>query len=521
MQGLLTYVNTHEEIVWTLVQANDTTVYTLASGQPVDESLENVAAGSTISLVCTPSTTEFNTCIATSTARITLSAAPVRSTGIRIRMLVLNMRLTGGCNYGGLSSNEVTNLFLRQGGHADQMNACSYGSMQFDRSGFRVLNTPVPCLNSIRYQCDWSVILEQSLASARQLIGSDAMAFYTHTAIVLPKIDPYPCRWAGLALIPSTITFYQPAGYGVYRTATVMQEIIHNYQLIHGWRNGKEYDDYSTCRNMQPGQFITFVLPATYTAASRNMLKIQPNWMGFYYRRNVYLALRQRGGGDKLLAAEFTNKINIHDVEKNIDNSFTAGGDPRISFNRAVGANGATVLDEFRLVVHTGGFTTGGTKMVVKVCRFLLSSSECVDTIPVTGKARPALRVVSVLTANGTLASDDPTKTPAITKLRRLPDSGPHLALIGRLPVLIEQPAVVLANRAHPAALQRLVVVHKLQAAATSQGARVAVAPYLARHHHHGRPTQALQEHLRAPALCYPTPPHTPPAPELRPPCRY
>ncbi|PNH05056.1 hypothetical protein TSOC_008716 [Tetrabaena socialis] len=152
----------------------DDAVYTLASGQPIDESLEFIAAGNTISLVCTPSTTESNTCSSVSTARITAASAPERSTEIRIRLLVLNMRFTGSCNYGGLSSNEITDLFLGQGGHADQMNVCSYGSMQFDRNGFRVLDTPVPCQNSIQIQCDDNAILAQARSSAQQQIGSGA-----------------------------------------------------------------------------------------------------------------------------------------------------------------------------------------------------------------------------------------------------------------------------------------------------------------------------------------------------------
>ncbi|PNH10070.1 hypothetical protein TSOC_003228, partial [Tetrabaena socialis] len=131
--------------------------------------------------------------------------------------------------------------------------------------------------------------------------------------------------------------------------------------------------------NMLSGKFSTFELPATYATASGNMLKIQPDWMGANYSRNVYLALRQRGGGDTNLLDEFVNKINIHDVEKNIDNSFTAMGDPRINFNIAVAANDVTVLDNCRLVVLTGGFSNGGGKIVVKVCRFSSSSSECVE----------------------------------------------------------------------------------------------------------------------------------------------
>jgi hypothetical protein len=93
---------------------------------------------------------------------------------------------------------------------------------------------------------------------------------------------------------------------GIFQKGTVMQELLHNFGLWHGWRDGIEYNDFSTCMGMGDGcpsapelwrlgwgvplpqlnsstfpvgVFRTFTLPATYLGSDGIMIKIQPNWL--------------------------------------------------------------------------------------------------------------------------------------------------------------------------------------------------------------------------------------------------
>ncbi len=99
---------------------------------------------------------------------------------------------------------------------------------------------------------------------------------------------------------------------GIFRKGTVMQEAVHNLNIYHGWKDGREYRDYSTsmgygesCPSAPelwrlgwatlldqlnttsfPDQtFRTYTLPATCLGPNKNMIKIQPNWLGSSYTR--------------------------------------------------------------------------------------------------------------------------------------------------------------------------------------------------------------------------------------------
>ncbi|GLI65841.1 hypothetical protein VaNZ11_009471, partial [Volvox africanus] len=51
--------------------------------------------------------------------------------------------------------------------------------------------------------------------------------------------------------------------------------------------------------------YTNFTLPATYLGPEGVMIKIQPDWLGRDYTKNLYLALRVRAAGDRDLLEEF------------------------------------------------------------------------------------------------------------------------------------------------------------------------------------------------------------------------
>jgi hypothetical protein len=106
---------------------------------------------------------------------------------------------------------------------------------------------------------------------------------------------------------------------GIFEKGTVMQGILHNFGLWNAWKDGIEYNDFSTCMGMGDGcpsapelwrlgwatplallnsatlplgQFFSFVLPATYLGPTGVMIKIQPNWLGMFYTKCVRACIR-------------------------------------------------------------------------------------------------------------------------------------------------------------------------------------------------------------------------------------
>jgi hypothetical protein len=91
-----------------------------------------------------------------------------------------------------------------------------------------------------------------------------------------------------------------------------MQELLHNFGLWHGWRNGVEYGDYSSAMgtgescpsapelrrlgwatplaqlnsdNFPPNVYVYFTVPATFLGSQGAMIRIQPDWLGNAYIR--------------------------------------------------------------------------------------------------------------------------------------------------------------------------------------------------------------------------------------------
>ncbi|EFJ47468.1 hypothetical protein VOLCADRAFT_91814 [Volvox carteri f. nagariensis] len=193
---------------------------------------------------------------------------------------------------------------------------------------------------------------------------------------------------------------------GVYDKGTVMQALLNNAGLYPAWRDGLAYNDLSTAMGfgrscpsapellrldwasplalLNSARFASrvyrsYTLPATYLGPTGVMIKIQPDWLGSAYTKNIYLALRVKAAGDSDLAAEFNGKLNVHEADKDVDNDVMRIGDPRISFVRAVDPGSSVLLFNYRLHILTGDLVQGNT-MVIKICRFFSAGpNECVE----------------------------------------------------------------------------------------------------------------------------------------------
>ncbi|EFJ49885.1 metalloproteinase, extracellular matrix glycoprotein VMP42 [Volvox carteri f. nagariensis] len=403
IEGKLVYKDAHVRKIWSLVTMSTGVVYTLPS-QPIDASLGSaIPAGSTVSLNCIAAASQPTNCTATTAARITTSAAPVPTTDLKIKLLVMVLSLTGTCTKTGATVTSVQTAYTSPTGYANFLRNCSYGKVVYDT--VTVVATPVACSSTILNNCNEDAMATAAKASVTAQRGASFLNSFTHFSYVLPNGMVNTCGWVGLAELPGTQTWYTPDQDGIFDKGTVMQENIHNLNIYHGWKAGVEYNDYSTSmgmgqscpsapelwrlgwatvldllnsNNFPANAFKTYTLPATSASSMGNMIKLQTDWMPSY-TKNVYLALRTIGGGDQDLKAEFDRKVNIHELNKDIDNNFMARGDPRVTIIGTVAASSSMDLPAYKLFIRTGVLLESGTKIVVKVCRYTASSSACQD----------------------------------------------------------------------------------------------------------------------------------------------
>ncbi|GIL50960.1 hypothetical protein Vafri_7033 [Volvox africanus] len=191
-----------------------------------------------------------------------------------------------------------------------------------------------------------------------------------------------------------------------------MQELLHTFGLYHGWKDGSEYEDLSTSMgsgNSCPsapelwrlgwatplaqlnsttfpaGVYTNFTLPATYLGPKGIMIKIQPNWLTNTYKKNLYLALRVGRAGDRDLVDVYNEKISIHEVNKDIDNSFVAAGDPIVNLRWVINPLSSVTLFNYNLHILTGPLVSGSTAMIIKLCRFTTGPNDCFDQLESSG----------------------------------------------------------------------------------------------------------------------------------------
>ncbi|GIL61683.1 hypothetical protein Vafri_15984 [Volvox africanus] len=215
-----------------------------------------------------------------------------------------------------------------------------------------------------------------------------------------------------------------------------MQEILHNFGLFHGWKDGVEYNDYSTAMgrgNSCPSApelwrlgwatplvqlnstsfpmatYKNFTLPATYLGPGGVMIKIQPDWLGELYTKNMYLALRVKMAGDRDLNEELNGKLSIHEINKSMDNRFLVDGDPKISFIAALDPGSSVPYFNYKLHLLVGAFDSKNSTIIVTLCRFVTGLNECTaNTLKIT--------VATLASPSPSAAKSSPSTTSTSTK---------------------------------------------------------------------------------------------------------
>ncbi|GIL50961.1 hypothetical protein Vafri_7033, partial [Volvox africanus] len=300
------------------------------------------------------------------------------------------------------------NAFLAPNGYADFFSNCSYGQLLIDRQALTVVSVSVPCSTTVM-DCDPDSIAD---AAKRGLRDGIQLSTFQRFVYVLPKNMAVTCGWVGLADVPGTQAWYTLEGDGIFSKGTVMQELLHTFGLYHGWKDGSEYEDLSTSMgsgNSCPsapelwrlgwatplaqlnsttfpaGVYTNFTLPATYLGPKGIMIKIQPNWLTNTYKKNLYLALRVGRAGDRDLVDVYNEKISIHEVNKDIDNSFVAAGDPIVNLRWVINPLSSVTLFNYNLHILTGPLVSGSTAMIIKLCRFTTGPNDCFDQLESSG----------------------------------------------------------------------------------------------------------------------------------------
>ncbi|GIL81582.1 hypothetical protein Vretimale_729 [Volvox reticuliferus] len=383
IQGKLQYRPTKPVGKWMLTSVNGSSIsYTLPS-QPVDAiSGQQISPGRGISLTCFLPNASTTRCSNITDVQTYQAALPAPNTNVTSRVLVMVVSLSNSseCNIrGGANVTKVKDAFLLPNGYADFFGNCSYGKMVLDRQALTVVSTVVPCTAAIA-QCNEDAIAAAAklqVASTGVQIGS-----YTHFLYVIPDGLVMTCGWVGLGELPGTQSWFSPDSMGIFSKGTVMQEILHNFGLFHGYKDGMEYEDYSTAMGFGDScpsapelwrlgwatplvqlnsssfplaTYNTFTLPATFLGPTGVMIKIQPDWLDTFYRKNLYLALRVKAAGDRDLLEQFNGKLNIHELDSTIDNSFSAAGNPTVSIIGTLAPGSSVAYFNYKLQLLVGG----------------------------------------------------------------------------------------------------------------------------------------------------------------------
>ncbi|GIL54728.1 hypothetical protein Vafri_10439 [Volvox africanus] len=407
IKGRLQYRTTKPAGKWVLAAVTNDVKYLLPK-QPVDVTNgQLIPAGRFISLTCFLPNATATACSNITDAMVTQAAAPVPASNITLSVLVMVVSVTASAqceNRAGANVTQVQNAFLGPNGYADFFGNCSYGRMVFDRQKLTVVPVAVNCSLAIA-TCNEDAI---SVAAKQQLPANIQIGSYSQFVFVLPNNMAVTCGWVGLAELPGMHSWFTPDSLGIFSKGTVMQELLHNFGLYHSWKDGVEYDDFSTAMgsgdscpsapelwrlgwatplaqlnssSFARDTFKTFALPATYLGYKDKgvMIKIQPDWLDPLYTKNLYLALRMKAAGDRDLLDQFAGKLNMHEISRDIDNSFVAPGDPRESLLGTLIPSSSVTFFNYKLHILTGDLDTSTNSMSVTICRFLIGPNDCVD----------------------------------------------------------------------------------------------------------------------------------------------
>ncbi|GLI71190.1 hypothetical protein VaNZ11_016304 [Volvox africanus] len=405
LQGQLQYRTTRPTGSW-MLSFNISVIYKLPR-QPVDsDSGLPIPAGSGVLLNCVLDSS--TTCSDISGERIT-SAAPVSATNVTLPLLVMviTINASDSCEgKPGASVSDVENAFLSSGGYADFMKQCSYGKMTIDRDALTVVPIVIPCARVIM-SCNEDAIATAARRRLPKALSSQAANF--RLAYVLPAALAPSCGWVGIAELPGTQSWFSAESLGIFSKGTVMQQLLVNFGIYPSYKDGVLYDDYSTAMGsgdscpsapelwrlgwatplalLSATRFASrvyrlFTLPATYLGPTGVLIKIQPDWLGTTYTKNLYLGLRIKAGGDTDLLEEFNRKVSLHEAAKDIDNDFSASGDAQVSLTGLVAPGSSITLFNYRLHIMTGALVNNGTAVTIRICRFFVGPTECVESAP-------------------------------------------------------------------------------------------------------------------------------------------
>ncbi|GIL49123.1 hypothetical protein Vafri_5600 [Volvox africanus] len=418
MRGKLQYRTTWPNGTWLLTSINGTSSSYTLPYQPIDvTSGSKLAPGQYVSLTCflpNDTTTKCSNITNAKKDRALAAVPPSTNVTLRVLVMVVSLNKSRDCNRrGGANVTEVQNAFLEPNGHMDMLGNCSYGRMIFDRQHFKVVSTNIPCSAEITTICNLDYVANQAKG---RLPDDIQIGSYSHLLYVLPDGLDGACLSGGIADFPGTQSWYSLAGdgVGIFSKGTVMQEILHNFGIYHGYGlRDVEYGDFSTAMgrgNSCPSApellrlgwamplaqlnsstfpmatYMNFKLPATYLGPDGAMIKIQPDWLGINnYTKNLYLALRVKAAGDRDLLEKFNEKVNIHELNSVIDNSFTSEADPKSNFITAQPSNGpvnTSYFLQYKLHLLIGAYDSKTSTIMVTICRFVNGPKECAfDTL--------------------------------------------------------------------------------------------------------------------------------------------
>ncbi|GIL54173.1 hypothetical protein Vafri_9762 [Volvox africanus] len=338
---------------------------------------------------------------------------PLPGSTLLLRIMVLSLSAssyTCPSVSAGTSVTAVKNAFLGRDGYADFFSNCSYGQMQIDRVALKVVSTVVPCSEEIM-QCDVDAIAAAALQQLPLESQQNTMASSRHDLFVMPDSLKSICGWNSLSeLSPGTQSWYSPSGKnGIFKQGTVMKMLLVNVALFTARRAGlSRYDDSSTAMGsgdscpsapelrrlgwatpmaqLNSSSFAAqvyqnFTLPATYLGPTGVMIMIQPDWLVTVpYSKNLYLALRVKAAGDRLLLDDFNGKLSLHELNAEIDNLLLPYKDPMTNLINVIGPTSSVTLFDYQLRIVTGELVNNGTAIKIKVCRFTSGPTDCPDS---------------------------------------------------------------------------------------------------------------------------------------------
>ncbi|KAG2499767.1 hypothetical protein HYH03_002064 [Edaphochlamys debaryana] len=402
------------QVKWFVIRRTDAMAFRLPSQPLAPVTLKPIPAGSSISLICTPSLQPY-TCgkISNITGVFSPAAAPGLAVNVSVSLLVVVLKMSGNDDCPGSDGADparVSQMLWEPRGIASQLSTCSYGSMTLNANKSKVIELALPCSFEV-LACDYMATANIARPLADAALNGLLNSF-THTMWVMPYESTSNCAFLGISAIRGRVSWLTPAELGVFKAGTVMQELMHNYGLFHGWREETEYTDGSTFMGMAQSacpsgpellllgwatplavlngrllpeaslSVFNATIPATYLGQSGVVVRILPDWLpGDVYTKNLYLSVRSRAGGDWQLDAEYDNRLSVHTALRVADAGIGGtAGDPQFDLEYLMDQGTLQVLDQYRLVIQARELLddSRGRRMVVDVCRFRSNATtEC------------------------------------------------------------------------------------------------------------------------------------------------